>query len=123
MGLANRMPFAAPPELENQQVVCALFSICKGCFRTLKHFLDESVKHGLLADAKTLGIEHMSHTFDIFYPNDVNPFKQPIADILGCEVKEYSRYDYGALSDLDAIIPTQFTEKMPISQLLKKGTS
>jgi energy-coupling factor transporter ATP-binding protein EcfA2 len=123
MGLANKMPFAVTPKLEAKEIVFALFAACKGCFRTLKHLLDESVKQGLLADAKTLEIEHMRHAFDIFYPNQTNPFNQAVTDILACEVKNYSRYDLGASSEFDALIPTQFTNKLPISQLLKKGPS
>jgi len=121
MGLAQRMPFTIKPELEDQKVTYALFAASKGCFRALKHLLDESIKQALLDDAATLTIEHMTSAFEIFYPDAINPFKQKLPEISACEVQNYSRYDLVAQSDFDALIPTQFTDKLPISQLLKKN--
>lgn len=121
MGLAQRMPFSKKPKLEDKHSVFSLFSICKGSFRALKHLLNESVKQALLDDAETLTTKHMSKAFNIYFPDEINPFEQSITDIRACEVQSYSRFDLGALNDSDALIPTQFTDKLPISQLLKKN--
>ena len=41
-------------------------------------------------------------------------------EIQTCEVKQYSRYEIDAAGKDEVLIPTQFTDKIPISQLLKK---
>ena len=55
-----------------------------------------------------------------FYPDQVNPFLQPIDEIKACEVKQYSRYEIDAAGKEEVLNPLQFTDKIPISQLLKK---
>ena len=47
-------------------------------------------------------------------------YAQPIDEIQTCEVKQYSRYEIDAAGKDEVLIPTQFTDKIPISQLLKK---
>lgn len=121
MGLARRMPFAITPKLEEQHTVFALFAASRGCLRTLKHLLDEAVKQGLLDGAKTLTTDHLARTFSLFYPTEANPFLQEIDELQACEVKSYSRYDSGASHAEDALIPTQFSDRIPISMLLKKS--
>lgn len=121
IGLANRMPLKETPKLQEKHTVFALFSVCSGCLRALKHFLDEALKQALLDDASTLEKEHLSRTFALFYPEKTNPFGQKMDELLLSEVKEYSRYDDGATNSEDAIIPTQFTDRLPISMLLKKS--
>ena len=69
MGLAARMPFCEKPRLQEQDIVYALFAISKGCFRTLKQFLNEAVKQTLLSGAKSLTKQHLSIAFEVFYPN------------------------------------------------------
>ncbi|GAA3528406.1 TniB family NTP-binding protein [Zobellella aerophila] len=121
MGLANRMPLLETPRLQEKHTVFALFSVCKGCLRILKYFLNEALKLALLDDAPTLQKEHLSRTFVMLHPEKTNPFKQNIDELLVSEVKEYSRYDEGATHSEDAVIPTQFTDRLPISMLLKKS--
>ena len=41
-------------------------------------------------------------------------------DVISHEVKHYSRYEIDAAGKEEVLIPTQFTDKIPISQLLKK---
>ena len=120
MGLAARMPFCEKPRLQEQDIVYALFAISKGCFRTLKQFLNEAVKQTLLSGAKSLTKQHLSIAFEVFYPNIQNPFKLPVGEITACEVEKYSVYHTDSSSDNDAHNPTRFTEKLPISLLLKK---
>ncbi|MBO1519394.1 TniB family NTP-binding protein [Oceanisphaera pacifica] len=121
MGLAKKMPFTELPKLEKQHTVFALFSACGGCLRTLKHLLDEAVKQALLADAQTLTSEHLSKSFSLFEPTKVNPFLQKLEELQAREVKHYSRYNSGASYAEDALIPTQFGERVPISMLIKKS--
>ena len=120
MGLAKRMPFATPPKLEAKHTIFALFASCHGSIRRLKHLLDESVKQALAAHSETLQHEHIAVAFALFYPDQINPFLQPIDEIQTCEVKQYSRYEIDAAGKEEVLIPTQFTDKIPISQLLKK---
>lgn len=120
MGLAKRMPFAKQPKLEAKQTIFALFASCSGSIRALKHLLDESVKQALAARSDTLLHEHIAVAFALFYPDQSNPFLQPIDEIKSCEVKQYSRYEIDAAGKEEMLIPLQFTDKIPISQLLKK---
>lgn len=121
MGLARKMPFTKLPKLEEQHTVFALFSACRGSVRILKHLLDEAVKQALMANAHTLTTEHLSKSFSLFYPAEVNPFLQKLDELMACEVQSYSRYDSGTTYAEDALIPTQFGARMPISMLLKKS--
>ncbi|HEH9401812.1 TPA: TniB family NTP-binding protein [Aeromonas sobria] len=120
MGLAKRMPFAMQPKLEAQHTIFALFASCKGRIRELKNLLNESVKQALVAHAETLKHEHIAIAFTLFYPDQVNPFLQSINEIQASEVKQYSRYETDATSRDEVLIPLQYTDKVPISQLLKK---
>lgn len=120
MGLAKRMPFAKEPKLESKHTIFALFASCQGSTRALKHLLDESVKQALAVHAETLLHEHIAVAFAIFHPELPNPFLQPIGDIKTCEVQQYSRYEISPSGKDELLIPLQFTDKLPISQLLKK---
>ena len=120
MGLAKRMPFAKQPRLAAKQTIFALFASCHGSIRALKHLLDESVKQALAANSETLLHEHLAVAFALFYPDQVNPFLLSIDEIKCCEVKQYSRYEIDAVGKEEVLIPLQFTDKIPISQLLKK---
>ncbi|HHQ4567846.1 TPA: TniB family NTP-binding protein [Aeromonas hydrophila] len=120
MGLAKRMPFSTRPTLEAKHTIFALFSSCKGRVRELKNLLNESVKQALAAHSETLQHEHIAVAFALFYPDQVNPFLQPIDKIQASEVKQYSRYEIDATGKDEVLIPLQFTDRLPISQLLKK---
>lgn len=120
MGLAKRMPFATEPKLEAKHTIYALFASCHGSIRALKHLLDESVKQALAVHSETLLHEHIAVAFALFHPGQSNPFLQPIHEIKACEVKQYSRYEIDAVGKEEVLSPLQFTDKIPISQLLKK---
>lgn len=120
MGLATRMPFDKKPKLETKQTIFALFSSCFGSIRALKHLLDESVKQALVANSETLLSEHIAIAFSLLYPEQINPFLLPIDEITCCEVKQYSRYEIDAAGKEDVLFPLQFTDRIPVSQLLKK---
>jgi hypothetical protein len=120
MGLANRMPFETQVRLETKHTIYALFAACYGSLRALKQLLDESVKQALAVHAETLKHEHIAVAYGVFYPDQVNPFLQPIDEIKACEVKQYSRYEIDAVGKEEILSPLQFTDKLPISQLLKK---
>lgn len=118
-GFAERMPFAITPKLEEQHTAFALFAACNGSLRTLKHLLDESVKQALLSEAETLLKDHIAKAFSIFYPEQENPFMLPIDEIKACEVKSTSESYLDNSAANPSPIPIQFTDKLPISQLLK----
>ena len=120
MGLATRMPFRDKPRLQEQDIVYALFAVSKGCFRTLKYFLNEAVKQALMYGSETLTKQHLSAAFEVFYPGIEDPFKLSVDEITACEVESYSVYHTDSSSDNEAHNRTRFTEKMPINQLLKK---
>ena len=120
MGFAKRMPFTEPPRLENRHTIYALFAACHGCIRLLKNLLDESVKQALLVDSVTLTHEHIGIAFSIFYPDQDNPFLLSIDEIKVCEVRQYSRYEIDVVGKEERLLPQQFTDRIPISQLLKK---
>jgi len=120
IGLANRMPFTEKPNLSEQATVFALFSLSKGCFRTLKYFLDDAVLYALIDNAKTLTAQHLVKAFEVLFPDVSNLFTLPVSEITASEVERYSLYKPESDQDEDPFIATKFTDRMPISQLLKK---
>ncbi|MFA8091451.1 TniB family NTP-binding protein [Klebsiella oxytoca] len=120
MGFAKKMPFSDPPKLENQLTTYALFSACQGSIRLLKNLLDESVKQALLIDQTILTHENIGTAFSIFFPDTENPFLLPLEEIKGCEIKQYSRYAIDPSGKEERLFPQQFTDRIPISQLLRK---
>ncbi|MCD9518895.1 TniB family NTP-binding protein [Photobacterium phosphoreum] len=119
-GLITRMPVSTSAEVKSKVVILALFSVCRGQLRALKRFLDETVKYVMLQNKHELTPHSFAVVFSMYYPNEINPFKQSLDEIIGSEVESYSRYDSGADNEFDAIIPTQFTDKLTLSQMLKK---
>lgn len=119
-GIIRETPVHVSNQLLNKAVILALFKVSKGQLRRLKHFIDEAVKLVIFENQAELTSDTFSAVFTLWHPEDTNPFKQKAEEILGQEVQSYSRYDSGADNEFDAIIPTQFTEKLTLSQLLKK---
>ncbi|MCG9777613.1 TniB family NTP-binding protein [Photobacterium damselae] len=119
-GILLRSPIPPSSKLLSKVVILSLFKVSKGQLRRLKHFIDESVKIAMFENQTELTSDTFSAVFTLWHPEDTNPFKQKAEEILGQEVQSYSRYDSGADNEFDAIIPTQFTDKLTLSQLLKK---
>ena len=119
-GLMKRMPVNFSNEVFSKAVILALFSVSRGQLRILKQFVNESVKLVMLENKSLLTPDTFISVFSLWYPEQINPFTQKIEDIMGQEVKSYSCYDSAADNEFDAIIPTQFTDKLTLSQLLKK---
>ncbi|WP_250660075.1 hypothetical protein [Pseudoalteromonas sp. SCSIO 43088] len=71
-------------------------------------------------NAKTLTTKHLVKAFDVLYPEVPNLFTLPVEEITASEVERYSLYKPESAQDEDPFIATKFTDKMPISQLLKK---
>ena len=61
--------------------------------------------------------------FDVLYPEVPNLFTLPVEEITASEVERYSLYKPESAQDGDPFIATKFTDKMPISQLLRKWKS
>ncbi|WP_028116284.1 TniB family NTP-binding protein [Ferrimonas senticii] len=120
MGLAQCMPFASRPKLEEQHTTYALFASSAGRISFLKEFLYEATKLALLDGAETLTPVHMSKTFRLWSPENSNPFDLSVDKIMAAEVSEYSAYDFDAPKGTDPIRSTQFMDLLPISQLLSK---
>ncbi|WP_434144771.1 TniB family NTP-binding protein [Photobacterium leiognathi] len=119
-GLILRMPLEPSEKLFNKAVILSLFSISQGQIRKLKHFLDEALKLAMLEEQSEITPHSFITVFSMWYPNQINPFKQKAEEIIGQEVKAYSYYDSGADNEFEAIIPTQYTDKLTLSQIIKK---
>ena len=120
MGLAQRIPLKIAPDFKDKKMVFSLFSASSGCLSKLKLILDEALKLALTEDAPTLTTQHLSRVYEIYGVDDINPFDLDIEELTACEVLKYSSYDIGATCDDEALIATIYTDKLPISQLLKK---
>jgi len=120
ISLSAAVPFDKKPDFTDQSLVYSFFSMSKGCLRTLRYLLDEAVDDALDMGSDSLTKEQISSTFSDLYPDVDNPFEKPLDEIMACEVENYSLYDKSKGTDLDAIIPTKFTDKVPLSQLLRK---
>lgn len=119
-GFAVRMPFDEVPKLETENIAIALFSVSRGCFRILSFILEEAVKQTFYDGANTMTREHLSLAFEVFYPGESNPFELEPEQMILNEVVEYSRFEEGGLNQEPSIIPTKFTDTLPLSQLLTK---
>ncbi|MCQ1059570.1 TniB family NTP-binding protein [Photobacterium sp. ZSDE20] len=119
-GLAIRMPFDEPPKLDDKHTILSLFATSKGQIRTLKHFMNEAVKIALEQNFPTLSNQQLAKTYHLMFPDLPNPFHQSIEQIEGQEVSVTSHYDSGADNEFDAVIPTKYTDLLPLSQLLRQ---
>ena len=120
MGLAKRMPLDVTPDFKDKKIVFSLFSASSGCLRKLKIILNEALKLALIEGSSTLSNQHLARVYDIYRVDDSNPFNLGIEELTACEVLQYSNYDTGAACDEKALIATIYTDKTPITQLLKK---
>ena len=64
--------------------------------------------------------KHLVKAFDVLFPDVSNLFTLPVAEITASEVERYSLYKPESAQDEDPFIATKFTDRMPISQLLRK---
>ncbi|OLQ81481.1 hypothetical protein BIT28_14395 [Photobacterium proteolyticum] len=119
-GLAMRMPFEQPPKLDSKHTILALFAASKGQIRTLKHLVNEAVKQALAQNSPTLSNQHLADAYHLMFSDASNPFLLSIDQIEGQEVSEVSYYDSGADNEFDAVIPTKYTDLLPLSQLLRQ---
>lgn len=119
-GLAIRMPFDEPPKLDDKHTILGLFAISKGQIRTLKHFMNEAVKQALLQNSQTLSNQHLVEAYHLMFSETSNPFLLSTDQIEGKEVSEVSHYDSGANNEFDAVIPTKYTDLLPLSQILRQ---
>ena len=120
MGFSQRMPLSVTPDFKDKKIAFSLFSASSGCLRKLKLILNEALKLALTEDAPTLTSKHLSKVYETYGFGDINPFDLDIQELTACEVLKYSSYDIGATCDDEALIATTYTDKLPISQLLKK---
>ncbi|WP_022942785.1 TniB family NTP-binding protein [Psychromonas hadalis] len=130
MGLAQYMPFDVPPKLENKHTAVALFAVCKGQNRALKHFLSEAIK---LAVIKGRGLEniHFVEAYKNLYlplkedsstsnkksEDNPNPFTQNLQDIEISEVIEPSRYNPNAMEAEHMLVASVYSDPQTLSQL------
>ena len=120
MGLAKHMSFEDPPKLEDKHTAIALFSVCRGENRALKHFLSESLALAL-SNGELLGKKHFIATYEkLLLLNEVfttpnatsikNPFKQKLENIMISELIEPSKYNPNALDPEDMIVDRVFSK-------------
>ncbi|MFT6915605.1 MAG: energy-coupling factor transporter ATP-binding protein EcfA2 [Motiliproteus sp.] len=121
-GLALRMPFKVTPKLESKHIALPLFAVSRGEIRKLKHLLNEPVALALEEDAETLAHRHLSRAFNLYFSGDDNPFEQDVSTLKFAEVKSYSRYNPTAVSLDEALVATRFTDRLSLTQLLKKNS-
>ncbi|WP_311567878.1 TniB family NTP-binding protein [Photobacterium arenosum] len=120
-GLLKRMPFIEAPQLDGKQMILALFSASHGQIRRLKQILNLAVQQALAEEASTVNQHHVASVFGMLFPSAKNPFLLSAEEIEGTEVAVPSHYDVGAENKFDAVIPTQYTDLLPLSQLLRKS--
>lgn len=122
--LGLKMPFTKPVKRAffSPKITYQLIVACKGCFRTLRHILDEAVKIALFEKAETLAAEHLSKAYSLISSQE-NPFEQSPDSIKALEVAEYSQYKYDVDSGDEVISKTEFIDSIPFSQLLVKSKS
>lgn len=120
-GLFMRMGFDIPPMLNDAHTIKALFSVCSGQMRSLKHLLNDALYLALSQNDRTITEKHLSEAYDLKGKINTNPFPLPIEKIIIKEVKDYSRLNTNAHGPDDRILNTQFMDILSISQVLKKG--
>lgn len=124
-GVAKHMPFEEPPNLGGKHIAIALFSVCRGENRSLKHFLSESLALAL-NNGELLDKKHFIETYDKFqllnedygFPNKPklkNPFKQKLEDILISELIEPSKYNPNALDPEHMIVDRVFSKPQTLA--------
>lgn len=119
MGLAKHMPFDTPPQLEDKHTTVALFAVCRGENRALRHFLTEALKIAIAAN-EDLENKHFSLTFNKIYCSNTklpkhakqqveNPFEQDIKDIKVYEVSKSSSYNPNAIDPEHMLMKREFS--------------
>lgn len=133
-GLANKMPFDTPPKLGSAHTAVALFSVCRGENRALKHFLVEASKIAIFKN-ESLENKHFIEAYNKLYlplkeddstsnensednPNSEdgqNPFTQKLEEIEISEVIEPSRYNPNAMDAEHMLVARIFSEPKALS--------
>ncbi len=129
MGLAQHMPFDVPPKLEDKHTAVALFAVCKGQNRALKHFLSEAIKLAVIK-GEALENKHFVEVYHKLYlplavsstSNDEseikqNPFTQNLQDIAISEVIEPSSYNPNAMEAEHMLVASVYSDPQTLSQL------
>jgi hypothetical protein len=127
MGLAKHMPFEEAPKLEDKHIAIPLFSASRGENRPLKHLLSEALKLAIISGAKNLCVQHFAQAYkqlnnSAYEENSafINPFTQPIDQILISEIIRPTRYNSNAMSPEDMFIKPVFSKPQTLAQLLSK---
>ncbi|WP_409439108.1 TniB family NTP-binding protein [Psychromonas sp. GE-S-Ul-11] len=148
MGLAKHMPFNEPPKLGGKHTAVALFAVCRGENRKLKHFLIESLKLALsygefletkhfieaydklyllkqkVSSDKSADKKNKKNSADIENNNDpvktMNPFEQNVEDIEISQVIQHSKYNPNAMDPEDMLTERIFSQSKTLAQLLSK---
>lgn len=121
-GLSERMGFEVSPELHKREVALALFSICRGELRALKHFLEDAMLMSFELKKETVDVDVLKQTLNLKYPQfrvEKNPFEYPEA-IKITELAEPTRYNPFAIKEEEKIISRRFTDALPLNLLLSK---
>lgn len=122
-GFAKRMPVDVVPEFENQRTTLALFSASSGRLRDLKNLLSEALTQAFYLNDQSVTHKHLKIAYQVFFPDEINPFELETEQITVREAFEYSKLESNTDNQEVNIIPTKFTDKLTLSQLLTKSSS
>ena len=119
--LCMNMGFETTPMLNEAHTIKALFYVCSGQMRSLKHLLNDALYLTLSQNDKTITEEHLSKAYDLKGNIKTNPFSLSTDEIQIKEVKNYSRLNENSHGPDDRILNTNFIDILPITQILKKN--
>ena len=112
-GLCMRMGFQTPPTLNDAHTIKALFYICAGQMRSLKHLLNDALYLALSQNDETITEDHLSEAYNLRGNSKLNPFSLPTEEIHIKEVKDYSRLNTNSRGPSDRILNTNFIAVIP----------
>ncbi|EDM65299.1 putative transposition protein [Moritella sp. PE36] len=120
VSLSRELPFERKTNLGVKEYAFPLFSATCGEPRKLKNLILFATKIALENGDLQLTKAHLSQFYRSLYQNETNPFELELNDIEISEVSEYSKHNRHVKDASEAITPTKFTDKLTISQILKK---
>ena len=120
VSLSRELPFEQKTNLGVKEYAFPLFSATCGEPRKLKNLILFATKLALENGDLQLTKAHLSQFYRSLYQNETNPFELELSDIEISEVSEYSKHNRHVKDASEAITPTKFTDKLTISQILKK---
>ena len=120
VSLSRALPFEIKTNLGFKKYAFPLFSATCGEPRKIKNFIYFATKLALENNDNQLTKVHFSQHYAMLHSDKTNPFELDLSDIEISEVSEYSKHNRYVKDASEAITATKFTDKLTISQILKK---